>query len=216
MKDTRSLVLNNIRAALGRGELTGSAAARVGVRSAPPRSVPTPAGTAEVVEQFVARATALSMTLERVACRDDVPGAVAAYLAARRLAPHIVVAAPLAPCEWPASLTVRVGPARQHDAVGVTPCFAAIAETGSLVLLSSAGTPTSLNFVPDDHIVVLGRAQIVARQEEVWTRLRSKPMPRAVNIVSGPSRTADVEQVVQLGVHGPRRVHVVLVEQGVG
>jgi L-lactate dehydrogenase complex protein LldG len=97
----------------------------------------------------------------------------------------------------------------------VTPCFAAIAETGSVVLLSSAQTPTTLNFVPDDHIVVLGTAQIVWHIEDVWQRLRARgtSLPRAVNIVSGPSRTADIEQVVQLGVHGPRRVHLLVVDQ---
>ncbi|MCW7536867.1 lactate utilization protein [Aquabacterium sp. A7-Y] len=214
MTDTRALVLQRIRDALGRGALSGIALAQVGARTAPRVGSPGPAGRAEWVEQFVARATALSMTVARVVSREEVAGAVAAYVAAQGLAPRVVAAAPLAALAWPASLSVRIGPAQQSDAVGVTPCFAAIAETGSLVLLSSAASPTSLNFVPDDHIVVLGRQQIVGRQEEVWTRLRRGGMPRAVNIVSGPSRTADVEQVVQLGVHGPRRVHVVLVEQG--
>ena len=49
--------------------------------------------------------------------------------------------------------------------------------------------------------------------EDAWAVLRARPegMPRATNIISGPSRTADVEQTIQLGAHGPRRVHVILV-----
>jgi L-lactate utilization protein LutC len=82
-------------------------------------------------------------------------------------------------------------------------------------MLSGPETPTTLNFTPDDMIAVLDRRDIVAHQEEVWQRIRRerKALPRTINLVSGPSRTADIEQVVQLGVHGPRRVHVVLVEE---
>ena len=92
--------------------------------------------------------------------------------------------------------------------------FAAIAETGTLVLLSGAHSPTTLNFLPDVHIVIVRRQQIVTHIEDVWRRTRSEleEMPRTVNLITGPSRTADIEQTIQLGAHGPRSLHVIVVE----
>jgi L-lactate dehydrogenase complex protein LldG len=58
---------------------------------------------------------------------------------------------------------------------------------------------------------VLERAALVAHLEDVWEKVRAVGgMPRALNIISGPSRTADVEQTIQLGAHGPRRVLIVI------
>ena len=101
----------------------------------------------------------------------------------------------------------------EGDAVSLTPCFAAIAETGTLMLVSGRDTPTTLNFLPDTHIVVLRADQVLPHYEEGWSRLRaSGPMPRTVNFITGPSRTGDIEQRIQLGAHGPRRLHIVLVD----
>ena len=86
------------------------------------------------------------------------------------------------------------------------------AETGTLLLVSGAERPTTLNFLPDTHVVVLHRHQIVGPYEAAWDRLRAEgPMPRTVNFVSGPSRTADIEQTIVMGAHGPRRLHVIIV-----
>ena len=81
------------------------------------------------------------------------------------------------------------------------------------MLVSGETSPTSLNFLPDYHIVVIEAARLVARMEDAWDGLRDifeKP-PRAVNFISGPSKTADVEQTVEYGAHGPRCLHVILV-----
>ena len=104
--------------------------------------------------------------------------------------------------------------ATRDDHVTVTRAFAGVAETGSLVLLSSPQSPTSLNFLPDVHVVVLARERIVRHLEDAWALLRSEvpAMPRTVNFITGPSRTADIEQTIQLGAHGPRGLHVILVE----
>ena len=97
--------------------------------------------------------------------------------------------------------------------VSLTPCLAAVAETGTLMLISGAQTPTTLNFLPDTHIVVVHAGQIVASYEDGWDLLRARGgLPRTVNFVTGPSRTGDIEQRIQLGAHGPRRLHVVLVD----
>ena len=110
-------------------------------------------------------------------------------------------------------LKIRRGRAGAEDAVSLTPCFAAIAETGTLMLVSGAETPTTLNFLPDTHIVVVRGDQIVATYEDGWDRLRVRGgLPRAINFITGPSRTGDIEQRIELGAHGPRRLHIVIVD----
>jgi len=101
-----------------------------------------------------------------------------------------------------------------NDATVLTEAFAGVAETGSLVLLSSMNSPTSLNFLSDNYLCVLRRDHIVRHIEDVWDRIRQQvgTLPRAINFITGPSRTADVEQTIQLGAHGPRRLHVILFE----
>jgi L-lactate dehydrogenase complex protein LldG len=98
--------------------------------------------------------------------------------------------------------------------VGITGTFCAIAETGTLMLLSSPQTPATVSLLPETHVAIVTADKIVATMEDAWARLRTHTgfMPRAVNFISGPSRTADVEQTVTLGAHGPRNVLIVLVD----
>ena len=117
------------------------------------------------------------------------------------------------PCPPALRLSVQRRAATGDDRVGVTGAYAAVAETGSLVLLSSAESPTTLNFLPDDHVIVVRETRIVPHIEDVWARMRSEKiaMPRTVNFITGPSKTGDVEMIIQEGAHGPRRLHVILV-----
>lgn len=170
-----------------------------------------------LVELFVDHATALSATVSRVDDESEVPGAVADYLAGENL-PAAVRAAPdpvlqALPWDTRPALTVSYGRSHGADEVSLTPAFAAVAETGTLLLRSGADHPTTLNFLPDTHVVVLRASQVVGPYEEAWDQLRAAgPIPRAVNFVSGPSRTADIEQTIQLGAHGPRRLHIILIQ----
>lgn len=171
---------------------------------------------------FVAMAEEVQATVTRVNTPAAVPEAVARYLASENL-PAELVMAPDPRLEeipwttWPL-LQIRRGRAQAEDRVSITPCHAAIAETGTLMLISGAQTPTTLNFLPETHIVVVRRDQVVATYEGGWDRLRTvsktEVLPRAVNFITGPSRTADIEQHIELGAHGPRRLHIVLLEDG--
>jgi L-lactate dehydrogenase complex protein LldG len=78
---------------------------------------------------------------------------------------------------------------------------------------STPATPPTVSLLPETHIAVLLESCIVRSMEDAWARLRSRRtgMPRTVNFISGPSRTADIEQTVTLGAHGPYRVHIILV-----
>ena len=114
-------------------------------------------------------------------------------------------------------LTIRRGRGEAGDQVSITGAFAAIAETGTLVMASGPEHPVTLNLLPDTHIVVLRERDIVGGYEDVWTLLRQRygkdRMPRTVNTITGPSRTGDIEQAMELGAHGPRRMHIVVVQE---
>jgi L-lactate dehydrogenase complex protein LldG len=166
---------------------------------------------------FVAMAEEVQATVARVGSLDEVPETVARYLADANLPAELLLAPDpfLDQIPWDVRplLKIRRGRAGAEDAVSLTSCFAAIAETGTLMLVSGAETPTTLNFLPDTHIVVVRGDQVVATYEDGWDRLRIRgPLPRLVNFITGPSRTGDIEQRIELGAHGPRRLHIVMVE----
>ncbi len=84
------------------------------------------------------------------------------------------------------------------------------------MLHSGPQTPTTLNFLPENHVVVVRASQVVGAYEEVWDRLRAAnpaALPRTVNMITGPSRTGDIELRLELGAHGPRRLHIVLIAE---
>ena len=111
-------------------------------------------------------------------------------------------------------LDMREGRAEATDAVSVQHGFAGIAETGTLMLPSAPERPVTLNLLADTAVVVLRASAVVGAYEEAWDRLRAEVggMPRNVMLVTGPSRSADIEQTLEFGAHGPRRLHVVLIE----
>lgn len=210
MPDSRDTILTRIRAGLGRGPLPASASATLDARPTHTRI----AFDEDLAERFMAKFRSRAGSVSRIASLSDVPAAVEAYRAAHALPARAAVARPLADLPWPAGLVRHAGPAGKDEILSVTACLAGIAETGSILLTSGPDSPTTLNFVPDHHVVVMQASQLVPDFEAAWTRLRVLPggMPRTVNIVSGPSRTGDVGLTLQLGAHGPRSVHVLLVD----
>lgn len=228
MTGSRDQILNSIRRAFKRGPLAPEAAAACETRLVRHRRnlIPARARTLPLrgqVELFVKMAETVNATVTRVKRADDVPAAIADYLSRLNL-PARLVRAPdpvLDALPWNERplLETRRGVAEDTDPVGVTACFAAIAETGTLMLHSGAAGPTRNNFLPDTHIVVVRAGQVVAAYEDGWDRLRAArsrddgfAMPRTVNFITGPSRTADIEQKIELGAHGPRRLHIVLID----
>jgi L-lactate dehydrogenase complex protein LldG len=222
MSGSREQILASIRRSLKRGRLDTAREAELRERVAMHRRNLVPARAAALddpgrVDLFVAMAEEVQTTVARVGSLAAVPDEVARYLAADNLPAELVLAPDpkLDDIPWDARplLRLRRGRAEPDDAVSLTPCFAAIAETGTLMLVSGAGTPTTLNFLPDTHIVVVHGDQVVATYEDGWDRLRSEGgVPRTVNFITGPSRTGDIEQRIELGAHGPRRLHIVLVD----
>jgi len=227
MSTAREDILAGIRRGLRRGPLLAEPAARLAEGVAAHRRNLIPARAAALDERaridlFVAMAEEVQTTVARVASDDKVPAEVARYLAAENLPAELVMAPDpgldAIPWDTRPLLAVRRGRAEPDDAVSVTPCLAGIAETGTLLLVSGRDTPTTLNFLPDTHIVVLRAGQVVASYEDGWDLVRARASstpeawPRTVNLITGPSRTGDIEQRIQLGAHGPRRLHIVLVD----
>jgi L-lactate dehydrogenase complex protein LldG len=175
---------------------------------------------AERIELFVAEAERVNATTARFAGLDAVPTAVVSYLRAANIPPIVRAATdPLlraVPWSREPLLQIKTGAAAAEDAVSVTSAFAGVAETGTLMLYSDAESPTTLNFLPEVHIAVLPTDRIVGTYEDAWQRLRGLLgcgiMPRVVNWITGPSRTADIEQTLLLGAHGPKRLHLLLVD----
>ena len=221
MNDSRAAILATIAKRLGRGPLDEAArkSLRARLRGHAPGLIPARAQLPhdEQLALFQEQAEAVATTVERLDANSDVPGAVADYLARHNLPSEVVMAPDPSLDGYPwgdkPTLQIRRGVTAGDDLVAVTGAFAGIAETGSLMMLSGPDTPTTLNYLPDNHIVVLRAEQVMGTYEEGWILLRSAgAMPRNVNFVTGPSRTADIEQKTQLGAHGPRRLHIVIVD----
>lgn len=228
--DARSQILDSIRKSLKRGPLGEAAAAGPAGRIADHAKGLIPARTTSLdanglSDLFVQMAGEVQATVTRVAASADVPGAVAEYLTSHNLPADITMAPDptldVYPWDDRPLLRIRRGRAQDLDQVSVTGAFVAIAETGTLMLTSGNDRPTTLNLMPDTHIVVLRADQVVGPYETAWDRLRAdqagdaqpgNTMPRTVNFITGPSRTGDIEQRIQLGAHGPRRLHIVLVD----
>jgi len=212
----RERILARIRKAQGRGLSRPSQAELEAIDtylSAHPRGTLPPI-EADLVARFRARAEAMQCTVEEVAAEIEVPPAVARYLKSAGVPATGCVWPELAHLDWRGSgLDLYAREANGNDAVGVTGAFAAIAETGTLVLASGPDTPASASLLPETHVAVIGAARVVTHMEDAFELAREAfgELPRAINFVSGPSRTADIDQTIVLGAHGPSRVHIVLV-----
>jgi len=216
----RERILARIRRAQGHEASAGGAgdarAADAIERSKHRADAPRPTVGADVVAHFEAQALRMICTVERVRAPGDAPAAIAAWLEAGELGSQAVCWPALADLPWAqAGLQVEARAPNGDDKVGITGAFAAIAETGTLMLLSGPDTPASTHLLPETHVAIVPASRIVAHYEDGFALMqgeRGEP-PRAMNLVSGPSRTADIEQTIVLGAHGPYRVHVLIVEE---
>ena len=215
--NSRDAILSRIRAAQGRaGAPSAPETAAVATYIAAHPSGPRPPSDWDPLQRLRERALSLTTTLDEVADLAAVPAAVARYLRNNQLPLNAVCWAELAALDWTsAGLQIEARETHGNDLVGITGAFCAIAETGTLMLLSGADTPGATSLLPETHIAVLPRSRIVRGREDAWALQRAEcgadAMPRAVNFISGPSRTADIEQTLVLGAHGPYRVHLVII-----
>jgi len=171
------------------------------------------------VRVFTEMMQAVGGSVEILQDVNDVPHAVADYLRNSNLPAHVRRGADplLARLPWHRGgvLEVAEGRAEGTDRASITRAFAGVAESGTILQVSGQDNPTTLNFLPEVHIVVLEASAIFASYEEAWSKLRDAygegVMPRTVNMISGPSRTGDIEQTIVRPAHGPKNMHVIIV-----
>ena len=224
----RAAILGAIRRHLHRGPLPEDQAAMLRARliAHPRHLIPARSrlSRAGQVTLFIANVEKEFGSVARLADASAVPGAIADYLAQQNLPPEIVMAPhpELQAIPWAERplLKLRAGRAEASDLVSLQQGFAAIAETGTLMLPAAPERPTTVNLLADTALVLLRASRIVGAYEEAWDLLRAERrdpltggfMPRNVMLVTGPSRSADIEQTLELGAHGPRRLHILLLD----
>ncbi len=227
MSGARDQILANIRRSLGAAENNKVRQQAVDARITAAKPGIEPARGQGSLEQrvavFVEQAQAVSATIARVENISDTPAEIARYLRDHNLPPSLRIGADsrLGKLQWQgAGLEIARGPSTGTDLNALSYAVGGAAETGTLALVSGPDNPTTLNFLPDNHIVIVDAAAIAATYEGVLARLKDRfgkgNMPRAVNLVTGPSRSADIEQKLLLGAHGPRRLHIVIVNAADG
>jgi L-lactate dehydrogenase complex protein LldG len=176
---------------------------------------------AAAIARFRVAAAAKGIDVIDVADDAGIPAAVASYLGpdpaghALRLGSNR-----LAGLDWrDRGIDIATGAATAADRVGLSRAIAGIAETGTLLLASGPEDPATLALLPETHVVVLERAAIVGTFEDAVAVLRQtygSALPRAVNFISGASRTGDIGGRIVHGAHGPRRLAVLVVENKQG
>ncbi|MCP4494875.1 MAG: lactate utilization protein [Gammaproteobacteria bacterium] len=206
-RSARDNILQRIQA------VTKSSPEVVAQRISEPPVLIRPGFSEKILDRFSDKLALGGGTLQIVKAEQSVSAAIEVFLETQQLPQRIKLAPALKSMQWSEQIETSYGRSDGDDLVSLAPAFCAIAETGSVVLLSSSESPTSLNFLPDVHIVIVKASQLVVNIEDAWSKLRElERMPRAVNIITGPSKTADIEQTLQIGAHGPRKLHVVFVD----
>ncbi len=222
MSQQRMAIMDKIRTAhraRGIGSSQQAVDARLNARAqnlVPARGRLTGAVLRALFEQFAVKSQA---SIVSVAAPRDVPQAIGAYLTAHHLPGPARLSGDAWLCAMPWDAIARFNPAtgavQETDGVGVSVALCAIGETGTLMLISGPNAASGLNFLPPAHIIVLRAGDIVGALEDGWARLRQAgngQMPRTVNLITGPSRTADIAQTMYMGAHGPKHLHVIIVD----
>ena len=218
MTDAREAILETVRRSLIGGDRRSTAGRieiqeRINNGGAHVR----PVITGDLIKIFCEKHLAVHGTIDRLLNTTDIVGAFSRYFDAYDITPDLVIGSGpiLDQLNWPVDWKVEQRCADVHDRIVVSEAFCAVAETGTLVFFRTPQVPTSHLFFAEDHLVLLDATLITRHQEEVWLRLRSRDdvFPAAVNFITGPSKTGDVEQTIEYGAHGPRRVHIFLIDQ---
>jgi L-lactate dehydrogenase complex protein LldG len=182
-----------------------------------PASVPDyvlPAWTADAASHFMTKAKASMASIHEIASPQDAPEAILSILASANISPrlHLPRQSPLNALPWhrvPGLAVITEAPGGDDSAFSAADY--GIAETGTLVFFSGPNSASSWHFRPGREFVLLSRVCILPRLEDIIALLSAeRRMPATLNLVTGPSRTADIEQTIELGAHGPRALHVLI------
>lgn len=218
MTTARDTILAAVRAGLGTQPVDPARVRQEAAQLLEGIALARPAlASGDVVDLFAARVVSpkVNASIDRIDSLEAVPAAVLRYLATHRLPYRVAVqpTEPLRRLDWAGfELQERTAPDEQ---VGVGLALWGIAETGSVVFHSSPDTAILAHFLPLHHLVVV-RADTIVPYLEDWTcavRAEGQRPPRNVNIITGASGTTDIEGSLVLGAHGPKYLHIILVER---
>lgn len=221
-EEARAIVMDRIRAALGVASLDRARRTAVARRLErhPRGTIPSRATRRgeERVALLTDMLTKQGADVSRVLIQKEAVGAIASYLGTCNLPPRLRMGVDpvLAALPWREAWDIErsSGRAEPGDRASLSRAVVAAAETGTLFLVSGTDNPTTLNFLPEAHTILIAASDIVGSYEEAWDRVRAiygqGTLPRTVNLISGPSRTADIEQTIVRGAHGPSRLLVLI------
>lgn len=214
MSEARAAILRAIR---GAGVAPAPPVARAATPATTLATTMAPDPVAGLAALLAARLGEASTSSDAVPDWRDVPMAVADRLRTWGLPCRAILGEDVQDrCAWPPDLGgwARGEVAPDGDAF-VSRAVAAVAGEGVVVTASSARHRTEQAFLAESHLVVVEAGDIVADLASLWTRLRAsmdgERWPRSVNLIRGPSRTADLGVPSRLGAHGPARMHVIVV-----
>lgn len=216
----RDRILNRLKGRLaveGAGDRKAAVSAWLAAPlAAAPRPRPTQSRSegAARVAQFIAKAEAADATATRISSLEDLPAALANELRQRNLGQSIRMGSDpgLAALDW-SGLETTTGPGRIEEPATLSVAPYAAAETGTLALCSGPDNPVTLTFLAETHFAVVRASDIQPGFEELFAAHRASGRdPRTLNLVTGPSRSADIGQKLQLGAHGPVALHIFVIE----
>ena len=182
-------------------------------RETPP-PITLPAATTELRQNFIAKANSSAAQIHEISSLEDAPTRITTVLRAADapLRLHIPAASPLNTLSWHRAPELAVSAeAPGGDESALSAADYGIAETGTLVFLSGPRTPSSWHFRPGREFMLIEITNILPRFEDVIGRIELASVPATINLITGPSRTADIEQTIEMGAHGPREVHILLI-----
>lgn len=223
MTDSRARILGRIKSGVNASNRSAADVAILKARISNPARGIVPAFTkvagTDVADLFLKKAEAQNNTVVRVTSAEAALHEVRDFLRQNNL-PAKVKISPSdrlddLKLDDAADLEVHRGAAVEADVTSVTPVYCAVAETGTMVTMSGAETPSTLNFVPENHVVIVRESDLVTAYEDSWDKVREYgggKIPRTVNWLSGPSRSGDIAMTMYMGAHGPRRQHIIFIE----
>lgn len=175
-----------------------------------------PSWTGDPAADFIVKANASVAHVHEIKFIDEAPVSIWAIMMEMRLPPrlHVPENSPLNALAWERApgLVLSAAPPNGNECAAAAADYG-IAETGTLVFLSGPRSPSSWHFRPGCEFALLMRNSIVPRLEDIAAMVTAgRRMPATLNLVTGPSRTADIEQTIELGAHGPGDIHILLVE----
>jgi L-lactate dehydrogenase complex protein LldG len=219
MSDAKNQLLARIRAALHRGILSQAAQSALtqSMRHPTRGIIPAYLNTDKkgLIALFIEAARRSASTIAELTSRAEVPNAILQFLKENHLhTTTLQISQDLASSidfEKYSDLKIAFENNKREFSVSITSALCGISETGTLMMVSAPKHPTLINFLAETHIVVLATQALVPSYEDAWDLIRADgKTPRTVNFITGPSRTADIEQRMLLGVHGPKQLHIIL------